>query len=345
MKRLLTILHDALLRKQPVVLVTIVGSTGSTPRGAGSRMLVGAEGYLYGTIGGGISEHLAEEAAKILIREKRSQMKAYILHPNEEADLGAVCGGDVSVHFQYLDPADEGIAQVIQTGIRGFTARENLWLVNHLAIGQGPASLGLVGETGLVQWTGPVPQDLKGFLRPHRIQICQGEKRYFSEPLVQASFVYIFGAGHVAQELVPLLAHLDFRCIVFDDRENLVCPKRFPDAEKTMVGDFSAISSLVQVTQEDYVVVVTRSHGCDFQVAAFALGTPARYIGIIGSRTKLNFIREKLRALGFSQEAITGERVHAPIGLAIKSETPAEIGVSIAGELILARANPLSADP
>ncbi|MDR1985493.1 MAG: XdhC family protein [Treponema sp.] len=341
MKRLLTIMQDALLQKQPLVLVTIVGSTGSTPRGAGSRMVIGAEGCLYGTIGGGISEHLAEEEAKTLIREKRSQMKTYILHPNEQADIGAVCGGDVSVYFQYLDPADTGIAQVIQTGIRGFTARENLWLVSQLAIGPGPASLGLVGAAGLVQWTGSAPQDLKAFLTPQGTQIRQGEKLYFSEPLVRASFVYVFGAGHVAQELVPLLAHLDFRCVVFDDRESLVCPERFPDAEKTLLGDFSAIPSLVQVTQDDYVVVVTRSHRCDFQAAAFALKTPARYIGIIGSRTKLKLIREKLSALGFTQEIITGARVHAPIGLAIKSETPAEIGVSIAGELILARASPI----
>lgn len=178
-------------------------------------------------------------------------------------------------------------------------------------------------------------------MTPQGTQIRQGEKHYFSEPLARASFVYVFGAGHVAQELVPLLAHLNFRCIVFDDRENLVCPERFPDAEKTLLGDFSAIPSLVHITKEDYVVVVTRSHRCDFQAAAFALGTPARYIGIIGSRTKLKVIREKLSTLGFTQEVIAGERVHAPIGLAIKSETPAEIGVSIAGELILARASPI----
>ncbi|MDR2632233.1 MAG: XdhC family protein [Treponema sp.] len=341
MKQLLAILYHALLRKEPVVLVTIVDSTGSTPRGAGSRMLVGSQGCLYGTIGGGISEHLAEEEAKTLVRERRSHIKAYILHPNTEEDLGAVCGGDVMVHFQYLDPEDEGLAQVIQTGLGRLRARENLWLVSELAIGRGPASLGLVGEAGIVRWTGSVPLDPVGFQVSQGTQICRGERLYFSEPLVRASFVYIFGAGHVAQELVPLLAHVDFRCIVFDDREGLLYPQRFPDAEKTLLGDFAAISSQVQVTKEDYVVVVTRSHHCDFQAAAFALGTPARYIGIIGSRTKLKFIREKLSALGFSQEVITGERVHAPIGLAIKSETPAEIGVSIAGELILARASPI----
>jgi xanthine dehydrogenase accessory factor len=306
-------------------------------------MVVGAEGCLWGTIGGGISEHLAEAEAKTLIHEQRSQMKAYMLHPNEAADVGAICGGDVQVYFQYLDPEDAGIAQVIQTGIGCFAARENLWLVSQLTIGPGPVSLGIVGAAGLVQWTGSLPQDLQAFLKPQGTQIRQGEQLYFSEPLVRASFVYVFGAGHVAQELVPLLAHLGFRCMVFDDRERLLCPERFPGAEKTLLGDFSAISSLVQITKEDYVVVVTRSHSCDFQAAAFALGTPARYIGIIGSRTKLQVIREKLSALGFAQKLITGERVHAPIGLAIKSETPAEIGVSIAGELILARASPIPA--
>jgi xanthine dehydrogenase accessory factor len=339
MKQLLTIMHDALVRKQPLVLVTIVGNTGSTPRGAGSRMVVGEGGCLYGTIGGGISEHLAEEEAKTLIQEKRSQMKAYILHPNKDADLGAVCGGDVNVYFQYLHPEDPGIVAVIQAGIGYFTSRENVWMVSQLTVGQEPASLGLIGEAGILQWTGPVPHNLQGFLNPHGTLIHQGETSYFSEPLVRTSFVYVFGAGHVAQEVVPLLAHLGFRCIVFDDRETLVQPERFPGAEQTLLGDFTNIPALVQVTQDDYVVIVTRSHNCDFQAAAFALGTPARYIGIIGSRTKLNFIKEKLKALGFTPDIITATRVHAPIGLAIKGETPAEIGVSIAGELILARAS------
>lgn len=340
MKQLLTIMQDALVRKQPLVLVTIVDSTGSTPRGAGSRMVVGEAGCLYGTIGGGISEHLAEEEAKTLIQEKRSLLKAYILHPNKEADLGAVCGGDVSVYFQYLNPEDPGIVAVIQGGIEYFTGREHIWMVNQLTE-EGPACLGFAGEAGLLQWTGPVPQHWQGFLSPQGTLVHQGEATYFSEPLVRASFVYVFGAGHVAHELVPLLAHLGFRCIVFDDREPLVQPERFPGVEQTLLGDFAHIAERVQVTQEDYVVIVSRSHLCDFQAAAFALGTPARYIGIIGSRTKLNVIREKLKALGFTQDILSAARVHAPIGLAIKGETPAEIGVSIAAELILVRASSL----
>jgi xanthine dehydrogenase accessory factor len=302
-------------------------------------MVVGEGGCLYGTIGGGISEHLAEEEAKTLIQAKRSLMKDYILHPNKEADLGAVCGGDVSVYFQYLNPDDPGIAAVIQGGIEYFTGREHIWMVNQLTTGQDQASLGFVGEAGLLQWTGPVPQNWQGFLNLQGTLIHQGETTYFSEPLVRASFVYVFGAGHVAHELVPLLAHVGFRCIVFDDREALVQPERFPGAEQTLLGDFTHIPARVQVTQEDYVVIVSRSHHCDFQAAAFALGTPARYIGIIGSRTKLHVIREKLKALGFTQESLSATRVHAPIGLAIKGETPAEIGVSIAGELILVRAS------
>ncbi|MDR2397234.1 MAG: XdhC family protein [Spirochaetaceae bacterium] len=339
MKGLLTIMLDELRQKQPLVLVTIVGSTGSTPRGAGSRMVVGAHGCLYGTIGGGISEHLAEEEAKTLIQEKRSQIRTYTLHPSTEADIGAVCGGDVQVHLQYLDPEDAGITSVIETALGCFSAQENLWLVHELGSGPRPACLGLVGAAGPVRWTGSVPHDPKAFLTPQGTQIRQGKTLYFCDPLVRASFVYVFGAGHVAQELVPLLTHVGFRCIVFDDRENLLGPQRFPDAEKTLRGDFAVISSQVGITEEDYVVIVTRSHTCDFQATAFALGTQARYIGIIGSQTKLHLIREKLRAMGFSPELIAAKRVHAPIGLAIKSETPAEIAVSIAGEMILARAS------
>ena len=87
----------------------------------------------------------------------------------------------------------------------------------------------------------------------------------------------------------------------------------------------------------DYVVVITRGHEWDLEAWAFALDSPAAYIGVIGSKTKHKFVKEKLRERGYKDTVINAARVHAPIGLDIKSETPAEIAVSIAGELILTR--------
>jgi len=157
--------------------------------------------------------------------------------------------------------------------------------------------------------------------------------------LASCGFVYIFGGGHIAQELVPLLNHLDFRCVVFDDREEFTSHELFPGAERIIFGDFEHIEKSVTLTERDFAVIVTRGHEWDCEAWAFALDSPAAYIGVIGSKTKHEFVKARLRERGFDTAAIGASRVHAPIGINIKSETPAEIAVSIAAELISSRAN------
>ncbi|MDR1950243.1 MAG: XdhC family protein [Spirochaetaceae bacterium] len=334
MKDLLKTIRNRLLRKEKLVLVTIVAGSGSTPRGPGAKMLVGREGRIFGTIGGAIPEYLAIETGKTLIDEKKSDLREYILHPNEAADLGAKCGGEVRVFFQYLDAEDPELPPIIDAGLRCFSSKEPSWLIT----GTDEAAMAVVEGDRIIARSGALPRDLAPFLQTTGVWLTEADKTWFSEPLVRAGFVYIFGGGHVAQELVPLLSHLSFRCIVFDDREEFTRRELFPAAEAVIRGDFQNIAAHINAGPEDYVVVVTRGHIWDYDAEAYALGTPVRYIGVIGSRTKLAFVSDKLRALGFTDADLNAERIHAPIGLAIKSETPAEIAVSIAGELILTRA-------
>ena len=148
--------------------------------------------------------------------------------------------------------------------------------------------------------------------------------------------VYIFGGGHLAQELVPVLSHLGFWCMVMDDREEYTAPNLFPGVQETKTVDFTLLSDILEVKKEDYLVVVTRGHSCDADVERFALRTPASYIGVVGSKRKTQYVREKLLAEGFTNEEL--DRVHAPIGIDIASETPAEIAISIAAQLIQIRA-------
>ena len=81
--------------------------------------------------------------------------------------------------------------------------------------------------------------------------------------------VYIFGGGHVAQELVPLLTHLEFSCTVFDDREHFSSPRLFPAAAKCITGDFTRLSDYFEITPEDYVCIMTRGHQYDGAAAGF----------------------------------------------------------------------------
>jgi xanthine dehydrogenase accessory factor len=328
---LFTQIGERLGKGEDLVLAVIVKASGSTPRGAGAMMLIGREGRLWGTIGGAVPEHLAIEEGKKLLGEKHSALRDYILRPNEAADIGAKCGGELSVFLLFLNAAEPRLLPIIEAGIQGFSGAEPSWFI--FSLHEGTPALGLAGKGGIIGWTGEQPGDLQPLLRSRP----RAEKNWFSSPLVLAGFVYIFGGGHVAQALAPLLSGLEFRCIIFDDREEFTRPELFPDNCRTILGDFENIGLSLSLTEKDYSVIVTRGHLFDFQSWAFALRSEAAYIGIIGSRTKQEFVRARLQEAGFTPEEMDAGRVHAPIGIAINSKTPAEVAVSIAAEMILTR--------
>ena len=120
-------------------------------------------------------------------------------------------------------------------------------------------------------------------------------KTYYAEEFCYDGKVYLFGGGHLAQELVPVLHHLDFCCIVLDDREEYVDKALFPDAGQTMLVDFTKLDEILSIRKNDYLVIVTRGHRCDADAEAFALRTGASYIGVVGSRRKTKYVREKLK--------------------------------------------------
>ena len=164
----------------------------------------------------------------------------------------------------------------------------------------------------------------------------KGEPTYYVEPLTQSGTVYVFGGGHVSQELVPMIAHVGFRVVVYEDREAFADAKLFPQGVRTVVGKFDDISSKITLTENDYVVIMTRGHRADYEVLEQVMRTPVAYVGLIGSASKKANTFKLLVAAGIPETDL--DRIHTPIGLSIKGETPAEIAVSITGEMILFRA-------
>lgn len=159
----------------------------------------------------------------------------------------------------------------------------------------------------------------------------------FVEEFKLKSKAYLFGGGHVAYALDPILRHVDFDTTVIDDRAEYACPERFPKAERTIVcSDFDHCFDEIEMDEDSYIVIVTRGHRGDLQVLRQALKLPHAYIGMIGSRGKNAKLYEQLKKEGVTQEQI--DSIYAPIGIGIKSETPEEIGVSIAAEMIRVRA-------
>lgn len=334
MKKLFQLLEETLRQGKDAVLVTIVASSGSTPRGTGARMLVTAAGRIGGTIGGGAVEHHSEEVAMEVLVAKNSRTEHFSLKKNEIQDLGMICGGDVNVYFQFIS-ADEPQNPALMQHIEAlYQTGEEFWIINELSAGaQGPMSVyaqtgGLVGM--------PVPDAVIESLGEQTRQVEAEGRLFYCEKMVKSGRVYIFGGGHVSQALVPVLMAVDFRCVVLEDRKEFCQPELFPGAEEVLLIDNSHVSDYVDIGASDYVCIMTRGHKDDLVVQAQVLDTQAYYIGVIGSRHKKAGVFEKLREMGFTDSDL--ERITTPIGLSIRAETPAEIAVSIAGQLIERRA-------
>ena len=228
------------------------------------------------------------------------------------------CGGSCQVQFCYLSVGEE-TEDLAEEAFSAMKQRAPWWFL--LPLGEGNAlpqikkDLQLAGRRGVINIDG-----------------CT----YYAEQFDYDGSVYVFGAGHVARELVPLLSHLGFKCIVLDDRAEFADAAAFPQAECVQQVDFTKLADICSLTAKDYAVVMTRGHVHDANVERYLLTTPVGYIGIMGSKNKAAMARAALLADGYSEQQLA--RVITPIGIDIGSETPAEIAVSIAAQLIQTRA-------
>ena len=329
MRTLFQTVRQTLGRGEDLVLVTIVSSSGSTPRGAGAHMLVDRRGWAGGTIGGGAVENQAILAAGQVLEDRACRTEVFRLHQNEIRDLGMVCGGEVTVFFQYLSPDDDGALAVAEQAEVCFAGGTACWLIADVTAGG--LSLYSQGETAGHAVPKAVTEHLSsapGFTQ------AEGHT-WYTELLLRPGRVYIFGGGHVAQALVPVLAGVEFRCVILEDRPEFCRPELFPGVEETRLLHQEEWDQL-SIGPEDYICIMTRGHKNDTDCQAFALRTPARYIGVIGSRKKIAAVNAELKRRGFTDDDLA--RITTPIGLPILAETPAEIAISIAAQLIQVRA-------
>ena len=177
--------------------------------------------------------------------------------------------------------------------------------------------------------------------KPRRVQLhltrdlgmcCGGAMEAYVEPLETLDHVHLFGAGHVGGAVAPLLVALGFEVLVYDDREEWLTEARFPGC--TLVPGDPARKS-VALSPEDYALIITHSHDLDQRLLEALIVQPYRYLGMIGSRSKVTKFFLRLRSAGIDPSLF--ERVSAPVGLDIGAETPAEIAVAIAAELVRVR--------
>jgi xanthine dehydrogenase accessory factor len=165
--------------------------------------------------------------------------------------------------------------------------------------------------------------------------VCGGTLEIFVEPILPPADLYIFGAGHVAASLYKVARIAGFDVTIIDDREAYANRERFPEAQEVIAEDFDKAAARLVPGESSYIVIVTRGHRDDMRMLRWAVQTPARYIGMIGSKRKTITIFKELQNEGLAAHLF--DRVHAPVGLDIGAITPEEIAVSITAELIAAR--------
>jgi xanthine dehydrogenase accessory factor len=171
--------------------------------------------------------------------------------------------------------------------------------------------------------------------------ICGGQLEVFVEPVEPQPRAFLFGAGHISQSLAKIAGLAGFAVTVVDDRESFANRERFPEVEEVLAGEYEEIFPQLGVHEGAYLVVVTRGHRDDMRVLRLALGTPARYIAMVGSKRKVIAVVKELEKEGIMLGAT--ERLHAPMGLDIGAVSPEEIAVAVVAEMIAVRRGAASA--
>ena len=339
-----THIYTLLAAGESLVVATIVASSGSTPRQAGTRMVIGANSSPEGTIGGGAVEHQVVVAAEELLVSRRSVLLRFNFNdPRGEAGIELICGGQVEILLEYV-PATKANCRLYLDLVNSLAKGEDAELLGRIFLREGgrvtvTRALRTASGTweGDLEIGGPLRELLADPRRPKNVMVDRGQEKLLVERLVPNPKLVLLGAGHVARDLGRLAAEAGFQLVVVDDREEFASKSRFPFAQETLVCDsWDEPLAGKALSGQIYVVIATRGHGFDRQALNWALGSGAVYIGMIGSRKKRGRIYQDLIEAGHLRTRL--EEVHCPVGIAIEAQTPFEIAVSIVAELIAHRA-------
>lgn len=299
-------------------LMVVSETLGSSPGKVGFKMAVSSDGGIYGSIGGGIMEYQMVELARKEL--KKQDLKPFAKRQVHSHDAptdksGMICSGEQTNIFVPITIKESeivnGIVESISIGNNGM-----------LCISEEGFNFKNVDADKPI-----IPFEFKKEL----------EKWHYKELLGFKETVYIFGAGHISVPLSQILGLMDFRVEVFDNRTQLSTFEANKYAHRKSIIDYSNVKNLVAEGSNNYVVIMTFGHKFDEIVLRQFLPKKLKYLGMIGSKSKVKTIFEELVQEGFTREQVEG--VCSPIGLTIGGQTPAEIAVSIAAQIVQYRYN------
>jgi len=288
---------QTILEKERCVLMVVINNQGSSPGRKGFKMVV-TENEMYGTIGGGIMEHKLVEYAQSLLEKPffNPFIKRQIHDKSAPKDQsGMICSGEQTIAFFDLNATHLPlIGQIVD---QAFT---EVYYSN----------LGIRSNS----------------------EVYPTKEWQYVESISNPNKVYIIGGGHVGLALSEVLSRLDFEIHLLDHRDQLNTMLQNTFAHSKQTVDFEAIETYIPEGNTIYVVIMSFGYRTDSIIIKRLLGRNFKYIGLLGSKEKIATLFESLDADGFDKNQIA--RVHAPIGLDIKSETTHEIAISVAAEII-----------
>ena len=344
----------ALEKKEKLVLATLITREGSAPRAVGAKYLIKEDGTTSGSIGGGCVEAEVWQEAKVVLEKGKGGVLHFKLTSEQLAEGGLICGGNIDIFLELLNEEFLKIYQeVMRIKQKGGSAVLATLISVDGAFPKGGGTKVLIKSSGekigsLLDGSEiekGILKEAQGLLKEKKpkVMVLNSEREDSSlknlevllEPVFSEPTIYIFGAGHISQQVSPLAKLVHFKVVVIDDREMFANHDRFPEADEVIVSEFEKCFDRLYIGDTSYIVIVTRGHLYDGFVLEQAIKTNACYIGMIGSKKKIWTLYKCLMEKGIPKEIL--DQVHAPIGIDINSETPEEIGVSIVAELIKVR--------
>ncbi len=331
-----------------VAVATIVRTRGSSPREVGARMLVRPDGATDGTVGGGCGEAEVWRTALEVMADEQARMVVVDLTNDIGLNTDGVCGGIMDIFVEPWtsngDPIAAGVLRAVADHKPAITAT----IVGRsrgmpCALGEKALIVDQRCRAGALEWPAleeRVLADTESAIGDGRSQVRSysfetGQVSVFFDLALPPLTLVVVGAGHVAMPMAQVGKLLDFDVIVVDDRASFANAERFPSADRIVVEDFETAVDDLPITPSTYVVLVTRGHAHDVRALRKIIQKRAAYIGMIGSRRRVYAVFKLLRDEGVPVEDLL--RVHAPIGLDIKTETPGEIAISVGAELLKVR--------
>ncbi len=324
-------------------IASVSRQRGSCPMASDAKIVVSNDGRQWGTIGGGCIEADVVQAALEVAESGEPAFVSHTLTADSAGDLGLSCGGTAEF---FLEPivAEEQMLGLYARVASAISARVPVAVYTGVDWGSGPRkaatfSVSEEREETLTVGDFEIPYSENDPASHARSTHFDAEAGVLIEAIARKPRVVIFGAGHVGVEIAKVASGVGFHVVVYDDRSEFANSERLPWANEIRVEDFRTMFDGLKFDEDDYLLATTRGHNFDAFIVEHIAGSPAKYIGMLGSKRKRAVIFRALEAAGVPERALA--RVRTPIGLDIGADTPAEIAVSAVAELVKVRRTPV----